>query len=315
MARPARNTLIPTRDGVSPSCVALPVGSWATVLDFLAERLPNVSPSDWSQRMAQGLVLDEQGHAIPGDHPYRHGLRLYYYRNRPQEPDLPVQARVVFEDAHLLVADKPHFMPVTPSGPYVQQSLLVQLKRLSGCEDLSPIHRIDRETAGLVLLSKRPQDRNAYQALFRDKTIHKVYQAVAAYRPDMPWPLVHTSRLADDSQHFFKMREVPGEPNSETRIQLLHHEGHHALYQLEPVTGKRHQLRVHMNALGMPIEGDQFYPHVLRGPDEAEDFKHPLQLLAQAVAFTDPLTGEQRCFESRLQLSISLSIRAPSRLD
>ena len=304
MARPARNPLIPTRDGVSPSCVALPVGPWATVLDFLTERLPTVSREDWAQRIAQGLVLDEHGRAVPGDHPYRHGQRLYYYRNRPQEPDLPVQARVVFEDAHLLVADKPHFMPVTPSGPYVQQSLLVQLKRLSGCEDLSPIHRIDRETAGLVLLSKRPQDRNAYQALFRDKTIHKVYQAVAAYRPDMPWPLVHTSRMAEDSQHFFKMREVPGEPNSETRIHLLRHEGLHALYQLEPVTGKRHQLRVHMNALGLHIEGDQFYPQVLRGPDETEDFKRPLQLLAQAVAFTDPLTGEHRCFESRLQLSM-----------
>jgi tRNA pseudouridine32 synthase/23S rRNA pseudouridine746 synthase len=305
MARPARNPLIPTRDGVSPSCVSLPVGPWATVLDFLAERLPTVSRADWANRMAQGLVLDEQGHAVPNDHPYRHSQRLHYYRNRPQEPDLPVQVQVVFEDAHLLVADKPHFMPVTPSGPYVQQSLLVQLKRLTGCEDLSPIHRIDRETAGLVLLSKRPQDRDAYQALFRDKTIRKVYQAVAAHSPDLQWPLVRTSRMVEDSQHFFKMCEVPGEPNSETRIHLLRHEGQQALYQLEPITGKRHQLRVHMNALGLPIEGDQFYPQVLRGPDEAEDFKHPLQLLAQAVDFTDPLTGERRCFESRLQLSFN----------
>ena len=304
MARPARNPLIPTRDGVSPSCVALPVGPWATVLDFLTERLPTVSREDWAQRIAQGLVLDEHGRAVPGDHPYRHGQRLYYYRNRPQEPDLPVQARVVFEDAHLLVADKPHFMPVTPSGPYVQQSLLVQLKRQTGCDDLTPIHRIDRETAGLVVLSKRPQDRNAYQALFRARQVHKVYHAVASAPGDLQLPQVHRSRMAEDPLQFFRMREVSGEPNSETRVSILRIDGNRALYQLEPVTGKRHQLRVHMLSLGHPIKGDQFYPAVLRGPDQDEDFSQPLQLLAQGMAFTDPHTGQARVFESRLRLSL-----------
>ena len=306
MARPPRNPLIGMRDGVSPSCVAMPPGPWATVLDFLSDRLPNVTRSTWAERMAQGLVLLEDGHALRGDLPYRHGQRLYYYRHLDDEPALPVSASIVFEDELLLVADKPHFMPVTPSGHYVQQSLLVQLKRLTACEDLTPLHRIDRETAGLVLFSKRPQDRNAYQALFRDKSIHKVYQAVAPYRPDLALPRVHTSRMAEDTAQFFKMREVPGEPNSETHIGLLHRTGSRALYRLEPVTGKRHQLRVHMNALGIPIEGDQFYPHVLRGPDEAEDFSQPLQLLAQAVTMTDPVTGRQRGFESQLQLSISM---------
>jgi tRNA pseudouridine32 synthase/23S rRNA pseudouridine746 synthase len=305
MARPPRNPLIGMRDGVSPSCVAMPPGPWATVLDFLSDRLPNVTRSTWAERMAQGLVLREDGHTLRGDLPYRHGQRLYYYRHLDDEPALPVSASIVFEDELLLVADKPHFMPVTPSGHYLQQSLLVQLKRLTDCEDLTPLHRIDRETAGLVLFSKRPQDRNAYQALFRDKSIHKVYQAVAPYRPDLALPRVHTSRMIEDPAQFFKMREVLGEPNSETRIGLLHRTGSRALYRLEPVTGKRHQLRVHMNALGIPIEGDQFYPHVLRGPDEAEDFSQPLQLLAQAVTMTDPVTGRQRGFESQLQLSIT----------
>lgn len=305
MARPAPPPHIPTLDGVGPSCVALPAGPWPTVLDFLAERMHNISRQAWSQRMAQGRVLNEQGQAVPLDKPYRHGQRIYYYRSLAQEPALPVQARVVFEDAHLLVADKPHFMPVTPSGAYVQQSLLVQLKRLTGCEDLSPLHRIDRETAGLVLFSKRPQDRNAYQALFRDKSIHKVYHAVAPYRPDLELPRLYTSRMTEDTTHFFKMREVPGEPNSETRIGLLQSAGSLALYQLEPVTGKRHQLRVHMNALSIPIEGDQFYPRVLRGPNEAEDFNKPLQLLAQGVTLTDPVTGAQRCFQSHLTLHIA----------
>ncbi len=305
MARPPRNPLIGMRDGVSPSCVSMPPGPWATVLDFLSERLPNVTRSTWAERMAQGLVLLEDGDALRGDLPYRHGQRLYYYRHLADEPALPVSASIVFEDELLLVADKPHFMPVTPSGHYVQQSLLVQLKRLTACEHLTPLHRIDRETAGLVLFSKRPQDRNAYQALFRDKSIHKVYQAVAPYRPDLALPRVHTSRMVEDTAQFFKMREVPGEPNSETRIRVLKTEGARALYQLQPITGKRHQLRVHMNALGIPIEGDQFYPHVLRGPDEPEDFSQPLQLHAQAVTMTDPVTGRQRGFESQLQLSIT----------
>jgi tRNA pseudouridine32 synthase / 23S rRNA pseudouridine746 synthase len=305
MARRPRNPRIGMREGVSPSCVALPPGPWATLLDFLSDRLANVSRETWAERMAQGLVLTEDGQAITNNPPYQHCQRVYYYRQLPAEPVLPFTARIVFEDEQLLVADKPHFMPVTPSGPYVQQSLLVQLKRLTGCEDLTPLHRIDRETAGLVLLSKRPQDRNAYQALFRDKTIHKVYQAVAPYRPDLQLPLVHTCRMAEDAAQFFKMCEVPGESNSETRISLLHRQGQRALYELEPVTGKRHQLRVHMNALGMPIEGDQFYPCVLRGPDETEDFTQPLQLLAQAVSFADPVTGTLRVFKSRLQLNIT----------
>lgn len=304
MARPPRNPLIGMRDGVSPSCVALPPGSWATLLDFLSDRLSNVSRAEWAERMAHGLVLKEDGQAVLNEHAYRPGQRIYYYRHLPDEPTLPFTARIVFEDELLLVADKPHFMPVTPSGAYVQQSLLVQLKRISGCEDLTPIHRIDRETTGLVLFSKCAQDRNAYQALFRDKAIHKVYQAVAAHRPDLPLPHTHTSRMVEDGAHFFKMREVAGDPNSETRITLLQREGLRALYQLEPVTGKRHQLRVHMNALDIPIEGDQFYPHVLRRPDEPEDFTRPLQLLAKAVSFTDPVTNVLRVFESQLKLAL-----------
>jgi tRNA pseudouridine32 synthase / 23S rRNA pseudouridine746 synthase len=304
MARAPRNPLIGMREGVSPSCVALPMGHWPTLLDFLCDRLPNVSRAEWTERMVQGLVLKEDGQAVLSDQAYQHGQRLYYYRHLTAEPALPFNARIVFEDDHLLVADKPHFMPVTPTGRYVQQSLLVQLKRQTGCDDLTPIHRIDRETAGLVVLSKRPQDRNAYQALFRARQVHKVYHAVASAPGDLQLPQVHRSRMAEDPLQFFRMREVSGEPNSETRVSILRMDGNRALYQLEPVTGKRHQLRVHMLSLGHPIKGDQFYPAVLRGPDQDEDFSQPLQLLAQGMAFTDPHTGQARVFESRLRLSL-----------
>ena len=304
MSRPPRNPQIPMRDGVSPSLVALPAGPWPTVLDFLAERLPAVARTEWHHRLLCGEVLHEDGTPVAPDALFQHGQRLYYYRHLAHEPELPEHETVLFEDAHLLVVDKPHFMPVTPTGRYVQQSLLVRLKRDTGCDTLSPIHRIDRETAGLVLLAKRPEDRNAYQALFRERQVDKAYEAVAAHRPELPLPRVHRSHMTED-ERFFRMREVPGEPNSETGVDLLHVLGGRALYRLTPVTGKRHQLRVHMMALGIPIEGDQFYPEVLRGPDETEDFAHPLQLLAREIAFTDPVSGQIRRFESARQLALA----------
>lgn len=289
------------RNGVSASVVTVPQGA-ANVLDFLAQRMPGISRSEWAERLAQGLVLKEDGQPALPDQSCPPGQRLYYYRHLADEPVLPVQARIVFEDEHLLVADKPHFMPVTPSGRYVQQSLLVQLKRLSDYADLVPLHRIDRETAGLVLFGKRLHERDAYHALFRDKDIRKTYHAVAA-APTKALPQVYASRLVP-GEPFFRTKEVAGPANSETRIRVLKTQGDRALYQLEPVTGKRHQLRVHMNALGLPIEGDAFYPKVLHGPDAPENFNQPLQLLAQSIAFTDPHTGQARVFESQLQLRL-----------
>ena len=294
---------IPTRNGVGPSCVSLPAGPWSTVLDFLVDRMPDISREEWAERLAHQLVLNEAAEPVAATQPYTPHTKLYYYRHIANEPVLPDKASIVFEDDHLLVADKPHFMPVTPAGRYVQQSLLVQLKHLTGNDDLVPLHRIDRETAGLVMFGKRPQDRDAYHALFRDKEMHKVYHAVAAFRPELALPRVHSSRLVP-GEPFFRTQEVPGEANSETRIRLLRVDGSRALYQLEPVSGKRHQLRVHMMALGLPLEGDLFYPTVLRGPDEDEDFSHPLQLLAHSVAFTDPITGQAREFHSALQLRL-----------
>ncbi|WP_416548384.1 pseudouridine synthase [Limnohabitans sp. DCL3] len=298
---PLRGNQLPMRDGVSASVVSVPQGA-ANVLDFLAQRMPGISRSAWAERLAQGLVLHEDGQTALPHHRCPPGQRLYYYRHLADEPALPFQARILFEDVHLLVADKPHFMPVTPSGRYVQQSLLVQLKRLTDCADLVPLHRIDRETAGLVLLGKRLPDRDAYHALFRDKNIHKIYHAVAA-APTKTLPQVYASRLVP-GEPFFRTKEVAGPANSETRIRVLKTQGDRALYQLEPVTGKRHQLRVHMNALGLPMQGDAFYPTVLRGPDAPDDFSQPLQLLAQSIAFTDPHTGQARVFESQQQLTL-----------
>lgn len=307
MSRPARPAL-PTRDGVSASCVALPTGAWLTVLDFLCERIPAVSRPDWHARMAQGDVVDAHGHPIPPDAPYRAQTRLYYWRQLAFEHPIPFEERIVFQDAHLVVADKPHFLPVTPKGRYVQQTLLVRLKRRLGIDTLVPMHRLDRETAGLVMFTVQPAARHAYQSLFRDRQVHKVYEAIAAHRPEMTFPLTRRSRLAE-SERFMAMQEVPGEPNAETRIECVETQAGRARYRLLPTTGQKHQLRAHMNALGLPIEGDRIYP-VLQ-PDlaegEAPDYRHPLQLLARTLRFTDPVTGQARHFESTLRLDWPLA--------
>ena len=284
---------------MSPSCVGLPAGDWPTVLDFLVERFPAIARSTWLQRMAAGEVVDEFGSAVTPDRPYRGHLRVYYYRALPDEPRVPFEAKVLFQDAHLVVADKPHFLPVTPSGHYLQETLLVRLKNLLGMEALSPIHRIDRETAGLVLFCVQPAERNAYQGLFRDKAVNKHYEAIAPWRAEVNLPLVRCSRIVED-EPFFRQREMPGPANSETRVDVIEVRGARALYALSPVTGKKHQLRVHMNALGLPIAGDRMYPPVANTPDD--DFSQPLQLLAKAIAFTDPVTGQARRFESALSL-------------
>lgn len=291
-----------TRNGVSPSCVGLPAGHWPTITDFLVERFPAITREVWVQRMQDELVTDEFGEAVTPGRPYRGHMRVYYYRALGDEPRVPFEETVLHQDEHLVVADKPHFLPVTPSGHYLQETLLVRLKNRLGIDSLVPIHRIDRETAGLVLFSVNPAERDAYQALFRQHAVSKHYEALAPWREGLRFPLTRKSRIVQD-EPFFRQREVPGEPNSETHLELLQISGEQARYALSPVTGKKHQLRVHMNALGLPITNDRMYPPVQPTPDD--DYRYPLQLLAKSIAFTDPLTGQARSFQSRFGLDFS----------
>ena len=289
----------------------MPNGRWATALDFLSERLPRVSRDEWHRRLLAREVFDGAGQTVAPDARLRAGQHLHYYRDLPDEAPIPFEEHIVFQDEWLVVADKPHFLPVTPTGPYVQQSLLVRLRRRLGLDTLAPIHRIDRETAGLTVFAVQPATRDAYHGLFRKRAVTKTYEAIAPAPRTQAFPRVHRNRLEEDAGAFFRMVEAPGEPNSETRIALLEVRGDLARYALEPLSGRRHQLRVSMNALGLPIVGDQFYPTVRRGPREAEDFSQPLQLLARSLAFTDPVTGQARAFESRRTLDWGAAAPAP----
>lgn len=296
--------VLPMRDGVSPSCVVLPQGTWPTVLECFASRFPTVAHAEWSARMQRGEVVDMHGVPICPDRPYRPHLRVFYYRSLPPEEPVPFEERIVYVDDDLLVADKPHFLSVTPSGRYLQETLLVRLKRKTGIDTLSPAHRIDRETAGLVLFTIRPGLRDAYQSLFRDRTVEKTYEAIAPWRAELSWPATICNRLVSgDSFMRMAVEEDPsaGAPNAETRIELIERNGPLARYRLRPLTGQKHQLRVQMAALGIPIVNDRIYPVHL--PERAADgsylptdYANPLRLLASSLAFRDPISGAHREF-------------------
>lgn len=290
----------PARDGVGPSCVVLPPGPWPTVLAFLTAHFASVPQDVWLARMAQGKVVDEFGILVTPERPFQSRLRLYYYRDVPHEPRIPFEEVILYQDAHLIVVDKPHFLPVMPSGGYLQETVLVRLKRRLGIDTLVPIHRIDRDTAGLVMFSVQPASRGAYAALFRERDIHKTYEAVAPWRADLVFPLTRESRI-QEAGHFMLQHEVPGVPNAMTHMEVIEVCGALARYRLRPVTGQRHQLRVHMAALGLPIVGDGLYPTLT--PEGQLDYAQPLQLLAKSVAFRDPVSGQARRFESQRKLS------------
>ena len=289
----------PTRDGVGASSVRLPPGSWPLLLDFMSERFPEVPRDIWQSRMQLGRVQDSDGSALDDSTPYRAGRLIHYYRDLRRETPIPFEAAILYRDEHLLVADKPHFLATIPSGKYLRETLLVRLKKETGLDDLIPLHRLDRATAGLVLFSVNAATRGVYSALFAGRNIEKTYEALAPTGTDLAFPITHRSRLVA-STPFFRMEEAVGEPNTETRIELIETMGAISRYRLHPHTGRKHQLRVHMAALGLPIVNDLWYPALL--DDSVDDYTQPLKLLARSLAFVDPVTGESRRFESQRQL-------------
>jgi tRNA pseudouridine32 synthase/23S rRNA pseudouridine746 synthase len=281
------------------SSLQLPPGAWATLLDGLCARFPQIDRAQWLDRFARGRVLDSERQPLSADAPYRVGATIHYFREVAEEPRIPFEETVLHVDEHLVVADKPHFLPVAPAGIHVRETLLTRLVERLGNPDLVPLHRIDRATAGLVLFSANKGSRDAYQALFRERRIEKRYEAVAPALPELQFPRVRESRIVK-AEPFFRMREEEGEANSFSRIEVLRSDGEWWRYALFPVSGRKHQLRVHMAGLGAPIRHDPYYPDLTdQAPD---DYGHPLQLLASSLSFVDPFSGVRRVFESRREL-------------
>lgn len=297
---------LPIIDGVSPSSQWLPAGSWETILDFLTERFPHIETAAWLARMAKGELVDENGRRLNSQSAYRAGACIFYYRELESEERIPFAEHVLYQDENILVADKPHFLPVVPAGRFLHETLLVRLKKTRQLEQLVPVHRLDRETAGVVLFSVNAKTRGQYTSLFRDRKVEKVYEALAPTRADLSFPLTRRSRILP-GEPFFRMKETAGEANSETCIEVsqkAESADDGTLYRLHPVTGRKHQLRVHLAALGIPIINDRLYPEMTltKELNSAVDFSSPLKLLARSISFQDPLTGREHCFKSKRNL-------------
>lgn len=291
----------PTRP-LHASIYVTPAGPWPQLLDCLCAAFPAISRAVWQARFLRGRILDEQQQPLPAETPHRAGRRIYYFRELPAEPRIPFREQILYQDEHLLVADKPAFLPVIPAGQFARETLLSRLSEQLGNAQVQPIHRLDRHTAGLVLFSLRKDSRARYQALFRDQQITKYYEALAPALPDLVFPHHRHSRIERDQQ-FFRSCETSGPCNARTEIHLLAKGQRLWHYRLIPVTGKKHQLRLHMAALGAPILHDAFYPQVDNAL--AENYQRPLQLLASHVHFRDPLSGQERQFSSRQHLVLA----------
>ncbi|MGJ9406319.1 pseudouridine synthase [Nesterenkonia aurantiaca] len=331
---------LPVRDGVNATRLRVPLtGPWPTVHDYVLETFGHIDHGGITQRFYDGDVVDVHGAPLSTSTPLGDLEFLWYYRSVSQEVRLPVTEELIHQDEHLVVVDKPHFLPTTPAGRYVQESLLVRLRNTLNLPDLVPIHRLDRGTAGVVLFSKQPDTRGAYQLLFENRVVQKSYECVSAIPAGMSpetmasrFPLtvrnkiektkgVVVSQLAsyapehsgkrphDRTARQGKRRTeaIPG-ANSSSQIELLstgrspsgHDVGH---FRLNPHTGKTHQLRIHMALLGLGILNDRFYPELL--DDAPDEFDKPLQLLAKTLDFTDPLTRVPRSFTSSRTLQES----------
>ncbi len=298
---------LPVRNGVNATRMRMPEdGPWVTAMEYVLDKFGHVDPVGIVDRFERGEVRALGGEIVTPSTPLSEHLFIWYYRELPVEERLPVELTILHQDDHLVVVDKPHFLPTTPGGMYVQESALVRLRVLLDLPELVPIHRLDRMTAGVLLFSANPETRGKYQLLFERRRVAKSYRAVAPVREDLQFPLVVRSRMIK-SRTYLLAEEIAGEPNAETRIELMDTRVDPAsgetlgLYDLQPHTGKTHQLRVHLASQGLGILNDPFYPVLFeQAPD---DYTKPLQLLAQRISFTDPVTGEASSYSSTLKLA------------
>jgi tRNA pseudouridine32 synthase/23S rRNA pseudouridine746 synthase len=273
-------------------------GPWVTLREHLVTRLPRVDPQRIEAMLNDQLIVGLDGPKTL-DSPFEPDSFIWFHRDLPEEAPVPFDIDVLHRDDDLLVVDKPHFLATIPRGQHILETALVRLRRQLELPALIPAHRLDRVTAGLVLFIITPERRGAYQNLFRDRLVHKGYEAIAPFKESLSLPQTIKSRIVKE-RGVIAAQEVSGDPNSETLVEIIEQREQIARYRLTPKTGRTHQLRLHMSSLGIPILGDDFYPRVTEKP--LDDFGRPLQLLAKTLRFQDPLNGELRQFESRRSL-------------
>lgn len=266
--------------------------------DFLVDRLPDAVPVD--ARLESGDFVNQAGQPWTGGEPYRANAFIWFHRPLHAEPVVPFTIEVLHQDARIVVVDKPHFLATTPNGTHVRETVLVRLRESLALPELTPAHRLDRLTAGVLVLTTQREHRGVYGTLFQTHAVDKAYEALAPYDPALELPCRVTNRI-EKHRGSLQAEVVAGEPNAVTVVEVLETRGEVARYRLTPTTGKTHQLRVHMAALGLPILGDSLYPTVLNvAPD---DFIAPLQLVARSLRFTDPVDQTAREYTSRFALT------------
>lgn len=279
------------RDGLGPARLRLLGGN---VYDELQARF------GIGAKVLAGEVVLPDGTPVDATTTLPEGAHVYFYRDLVDEVEVPFDIPVLYRDDDIVVVDKPHFLATMPRGGHVAQTALVRLRRELDLPDLSPAHRLDRLTAGVLLFTVRREVRGPYQRLFAEGGVRKTYLARAHGVATVSLPATLCSRIIKQRGRLQAFEEA-GEPNAETYVEEMGS----GLYRLSPRTGQTHQLRVHMASIGLPIIGDSLYPNVIDvAPD---DFGNPLQLLAQRLAFTDPITGENREFISARVVGRSLA--------
>ena len=285
-----------------PSVVTMPAAEkpYPSIVEFLCRIFPNVPRDRWLERIRDGKVLDGEGRPIGTETAYSPSRRLFYFREIENEPVIPFAHQLLFQNDELLVACKPHFLPVTPGGRYVQECLLNRLREQTGIADLAPLHRLDRETAGIVIFSVNPKNRGRYHQLFSHGEVEKTYHAIAAITqaPQQHQWTVENRIVRGEPR--FRMKIIAGVANSCSHIRLREVKGNRGLFSLHPVSGKTHQLRLHLSGLGFGIVNDRVYPELLPPSDDV--FAQPLQLLAKTIRFLDPVAATVREFQSEREL-------------
>lgn len=265
--------------------------------DFLTDRFPAAVPV--AEMLGAGEFVDQAGRPWTGEEPYRPNAFVWFLRRLVPEPMVPFPVEVLHVDERLVVVDKPHFLATTPRGTHITESVLVRLRGSLDLPDLTPAHRLDRLTAGVLVLTAHREHRAAYAGVFQTRQAHKTYEALAPFDPTLEFPRRVSSRI-EKRRGSLQAEVVDGEPNAETLVELVEARGQYARYRLTPATGKTHQLRVHMATLGLAILGDPLYPTVL--DVDADDFTTPLQLIARRLCFTDPIDQTLRDYTSRFTL-------------